>query len=288
MSEEISFPERLPELPTILDTLPVSLIIYRPDGILVWMNRSAEQLWVAVRAGVIGRFNILEDPQSVEQGSHELFARVLAGETVITPAVEYDTRLIHSTIEVTGTIRIWVESTVFPMRTTAGTVSQVVIMHRNVTERIEQMRAIDAAQNEIRIQRQAILSLSSPVVQVWEGILALPLVGSIDTRRAQAITEDLLNAIVQHQTDIVIIDITGVPVVDTLVASYLISAARAVRLLGSQVVVVGISAEIAQTLVQLGFESNQFMTLANLQAGIAWAFEQLGLEVSAQGYSRTS
>lgn len=282
MSDDVAFPEDLPALPILLDTLPNSLIIYRPDGTLVGMNRAAERLWSVVRAGVIGKFNMLEDPQSVEQGSHALFARVLAGETVVTPAVNYDTTRVLPDIAVAGTIRIWVESTVFPLRDSDGDVSHIGLMHRDVTERLEQSQAIVAAQHEIDIQRAAILSLSSPVVQVWEGILALPLVGSIDTRRAQAITEDLLNAIVLYQTDIVIIDITGVPIVDTMVASYLISAARAVRLLGSQVVVVGISAEIAQTLVQIGFESSQFMTLANLRAGIAWAFEQLGLEVRAR------
>ncbi|NJM07874.1 STAS domain-containing protein [Candidatus Gracilibacteria bacterium] len=103
----------------------------------------------------------------------------------------------------------------------------------------------------------------------------------LDARRAIFVTENLLEAIVAHQCDIVIIDITGVPIVDTAAASSLLMTARAVALLGSRVVLVGVSAEVAQTLVHLGVDLSLFEIHANLQAGVAWAFAQLGLRVVA-------
>jgi rsbT co-antagonist protein RsbR len=94
------------------------------------------------------------------------------------------------------------------------------------------------------------------------------------------ITENLLEAIVRYQADIVILDITGVPVVDTQVANYLVTTTSACKLLGSRVVLVGIGGAIAQAMVHLGVDLSGIVTLANLQAGIAWTFDQLGLQVT--------
>jgi len=127
--------------------------------------------------------------------------------------------------------------------------------------------------------RSALRELSTPIMPVYEGVLVLPLVGSIDSRRATEITERLLEAIAANQAEIVIIDITGVPVMDTSTANHLLMTARAASLLGSRVVLVGIGAEIAQTIVHLGVELRNLITLANLQAGIAYALEQLGMGI---------
>lgn len=131
--------------------------------------------------------------------------------------------------------------------------------------------------------RSAISELSTPIVPVHEGIMVLPLVGSIDSRRATEITERLLEAISAYQAEIVIIDITGISVVDTQVANNLLMTTRAANLLGSRVVLVGIGAEIAQTIVQLGVELHGLVTLANLQAGISYALEQQGLGIQRLG-----
>jgi rsbT co-antagonist protein RsbR len=122
--------------------------------------------------------------------------------------------------------------------------------------------------------------LSSPIVPVHDSILVLPLVGAIDTKRAQTVTEDLLDAIVQRQADLVIIDITGVPVVDTAIANYLLQTTKAVNLLGTQVILVGISAEVAQTIVGLDLDLSRLTVRANLQDGIAFALAQLGLQIT--------
>jgi rsbT co-antagonist protein RsbR len=146
-----------------------------------------------------------------------------------------------------------------------------------VGESIAEARAQIAAQrDELEAQRQLIQELGTPVLPVREGILVLPLVGAVDSRRAMQIMETLLEAITQHQAGIVIIDITGVPMVDTSVADYLIQAARAARLVGAQIVLVGIGSVIAQTLVQLGVDLGTISTEANLQAGLDYAYQAMG------------
>jgi rsbT co-antagonist protein RsbR len=107
----------------------------------------------------------------------------------------------------------------------------------------------------------------------------MPLIGAIDSRRSLTITANLLHSISQQRAQCVILDITGVPIVDTQIAQHLIHTSQACRLLGCDVVLVGIGVEIAQTLVQLGVDLSALVTLADLQAGIAWAFERRSLRV---------
>nr|WP_239583712.1 STAS domain-containing protein [Herpetosiphon giganteus] len=137
----------------------------------------------------------------------------------------------------------------------------------------------DAQVEIISNQESALAEVSSPIVPVYGGILVLPLIGSVDSRRAGQIMEALLEAINTYSADVVILDITGVPVIDTGVANYLLQAARAARLLGSTVVLVGIGAEIAQTIVQLGIDLTGIVTRANLQAGVEYALELQGLAI---------
>lgn len=138
---------------------------------------------------------------------------------------------------------------------------------------VEREQAIEA-------QGRLIQELSTPIVPIHEGVLVLPLVGAVDPSRATQIMEAVLEKIVEYQADVLILDITGVAVVDTAVANYIIQMARAVTLLGSQVVLVGIGAEVAQTMVQLGVELRNITTLANLQAGIAYALARQGFTIS--------
>lgn len=128
----------------------------------------------------------------------------------------------------------------------------------------------------IREQATQIRALATPIVPVYTGILVLPLVGDINTSRANQIMENLLAEIVAMQADVVLIDVTGVPLIDTGVANYMLQMARATQLLGAQVVLVGISAEIAQTMVQLGVDMQSIQTRSNLQAGIEYALRMQG------------
>jgi rsbT co-antagonist protein RsbR len=147
--------------------------------------------------------------------------------------------------------------------------------HHDLVERLQEASTTQAQ------LREAIQELSTPIIPLYTGILAVPLVGRVDSQRAQALTEAMLEAIAREQAEIVLLDITGVAVVDTNVANHLMQTARAAALLGSQVVLVGISAEVAQTLVQLGLDLGQLVTLSNLQSGLEYALSRQGLAITA-------
>ncbi len=137
----------------------------------------------------------------------------------------------------------------------------------------------DVQNSMIDEQRRAISELQTPVIQVWEGILALPIVGTLDTARSQQMTETLLQKIVDTGSDMVILDITGVPVIDTAVAKHLIETVSAARLLGAEVLMVGLTTRTAMTLVHLGVDLAGITTRTTLAKGLELAFARLGLEV---------
>ena len=134
----------------------------------------------------------------------------------------------------------------------------------------------------IEQQRATIAELETPVIQVWEGVLALPLIGSLDTARAQNMNERLLERIVETGSEIVILDITGVPVVDTAVARHLLETVSAARLLGAEVLLVGLGSRTAMTLVQLGLDLQGVTTRITMAKGLELAFQKLGLEVTSK------
>ncbi|MBV9790016.1 MAG: STAS domain-containing protein [Chloroflexi bacterium] len=140
---------------------------------------------------------------------------------------------------------------------------------------------IAARERMISEQNMQLRELSTPLMPIHQGVLVLPLVGQIDPRRASQVMETLLEGISAQSADVVIMDITGVPVVDTQVANYLIQAARAARLLGAKIVLVGIGPEIAQTIIQLGVDLSDITTRANLESGINYALGLQGLAITA-------
>jgi rsbT co-antagonist protein RsbR len=135
-------------------------------------------------------------------------------------------------------------------------------------------------EDQMEAQQRTLAELSTPVIKVYENVLVLPLVGAIDTERSHRIMEDLLVGITQHQAEMVIVDITGVPVVDTAVANHLMQTIKAARLLGTRSILVGIRGEVAQALVHLQVDLTGVVTRSNLQAGIEYALEQMGLEIA--------
>jgi rsbT co-antagonist protein RsbR len=128
-------------------------------------------------------------------------------------------------------------------------------------------------------QQQELMELSTPVVELWHGVLALPLIGTLDSARTQVVMESLLQAIVDTGSSIAIIDITGVPIVDTLVAQHLLKTVAAARLMGADCIISGIRPQIAQTIVHLGVEINDVITKATLADAFAVALTRAGLAV---------
>ncbi|HEX2552695.1 MAG TPA: STAS domain-containing protein [Microvirga sp.] len=143
------------------------------------------------------------------------------------------------------------------------------------------MEAYQRSREEVIIrQQQEIAELSTPVVKLWEGILALPLIGTLDSARTQVVMENLLQTIVDQNAEIAIIDITGVPTVDTLVAQHLLKTVAAARLMGADCIISGIRPQIAQTMVHLGVELN-VTSKATLADALSLALQRTGRAVAA-------
>jgi rsbT co-antagonist protein RsbR len=128
-------------------------------------------------------------------------------------------------------------------------------------------------------QRSTIQELSTPVLQVRERLLILPMIGILDSRRASQLTEQLLGAIRSNRAKVVVIDVTGVPAIDQTVANHIVETVRACKLMGAGVIITGLSPEIAQTLVTLGVDLSMMNTVGDLQGGIEAAERQLGYKV---------
>lgn len=135
----------------------------------------------------------------------------------------------------------------------------------------------------IQRQQQDMLELSTPVVKLWDGLLALPLIGTLDSARTQVVMESLLQKIVETGAEVAIIDITGVPTVDTLVAQHLIKTVTAARLMGADCIISGIRPQIAQTIVHLGVDLADITTKASLADAFALALKRRGLAVKKNG-----
>jgi rsbT co-antagonist protein RsbR len=155
----------------------------------------------------------------------------------------------------------------------------------NATELLDKLglmttEAFQKAREEvIARQQQEMLELSTPVVKLWDGILALPLIGTLDSARTQVVMESLLQKIVETGSQVAIIDITGVPTVDTLVAQHLIKTVTAARLMGADCIISGIRPQIAQTIVHLGVRLGEVVTKASLADAFGQALKGLGLSI---------
>ncbi|MGC2695434.1 MAG: STAS domain-containing protein [Candidatus Angelobacter sp.] len=132
----------------------------------------------------------------------------------------------------------------------------------------------------IKRQQQELMELSTPVVKLWEGILALPIIGTLDSARTQVVMESLLQTVVQTNSRFAIIDITGVPTVDTLVAQHLLKTITAARLMGAECIISGIRPQIAQTIVHLGIDLTQVITKSKLADAFAICLQKSGRAVT--------
>jgi rsbT co-antagonist protein RsbR len=160
----------------------------------------------------------------------------------------------------------------------AGSKYYTVIL-RDITERKQ-------AEATIARQAQEIIEVSTPVVQVWEGVIAAPLIGTLDSQRTEQFMERLLERIVETNSPVALVDITGVPTLDTQTAQHLVETVIAVRMLGAQVVLTGVRPALAQTLVHLGVDLSNVVTRSSLSAGLRVAFDALDLQVTSKNGGR--
>ncbi|MDG2517950.1 STAS domain-containing protein [Lysobacter soli] len=172
---------------------------------------------------------------------------------------------------------------------TAGDAQAMAQLSWDATELIDRLglRAVSAFQRmrEAVIERQQheLLELSTPVVKLWKDVLALPIIGTLDSNRTQIMMETLLTRIAETEAAIAIIDITGVPTVDTLVAQHLIKTVTAIRLMGADCIISGVRPQIAQTIVHLGVDLGEVTTKANLADALALALKRTGVRVVSGG-----
>ncbi|NTX03941.1 STAS domain-containing protein [Myxococcus sp. CA051A] len=163
------------------------------------------------------------------------------------------------------TLNVFVRELATTRREHEEALTRLAASHRELEEKL----------STIDRQRDAIRDLSTPIIELWEDILTLPIVGVVDTQRSVEMTERLLQRVVQGKARCVIIDITGVEVVDTMTANHFIKMVNAARLLGAYCVVTGISPLIAQTLVQIGVDLREVKTLGSLKEGLRDCFQHL-------------
>jgi anti-anti-sigma factor len=181
--------------------------------------------------------------------------------------VNFEEPLLH----LDGTMS-WLLTSKIPLRERDGAVIGVLVMLEDITERKRAEEERARSQEEyIQMQAGLLAELSTPLIPITQSVVVMPLIGSIDSRRAQQVLDSLLHGITERRARIAILDITGVPIVDTHVAGALIRAAQAAQLLGAQVVLTGIRPEVAQTLVGMGTELHGIVTRSDLQSGIAFA-----------------
>jgi rsbT co-antagonist protein RsbR len=187
----------------------------------------------------------------------------------------------------TATFLFSLKKPVFELLQNDGTQSSAAVAHSiwSANELIDKLGilSIEAFQltreSIIERQQEEMLELSTPVVKLWDGILALPMIGTLDSARTQVVMESLLTRIVETGAELAIIDITGVPTVDTLVAQHLLKTVTAIRLMGADCIISGVRPQIAQTIVHLGVDLQGVTTKATLADALALALRRSGYTV---------
>ncbi len=175
--------------------------------------------------------------------------------------------------------RFWSNEVITALRDQGGTLCGFGKVMRDLTER-------KRAEEKATLQAREILEISTPVIQIWDGVLMAPLIGTLDSERTQKLMEGLLERIVQTNSAVALLDVTGVPTIDTRTAQHLAEMTTAVRLLGAQAVLTGVRPAIAQTLAHLGVDLGEITTRSTLAAGFRVALNLLSLQVVSGNGSR--
>ncbi len=256
----------------LVDTIrDYAIILLDPTGHVVSWNPGAEAIKGYRADEILGRhFSCFYTAEAVQSGFPEQELKAAASEG----RFEDEGWRVRK-----GGDRFWASVVVTALHGKDGALIGFGKVTRDLTERKQ-------TEEQLAQQAREIMELSTPVMQVWQGVVVAPLIGSLDSQRTQRFQERLLERIVETNSPMALVDIMGVPTIDTQTAQHLIETISAVRLLGAQVVLTGVRPAIAQTLVHLGIDLSDITTRSSLAAGLLVALERLSLQVITKNGSR--
>ncbi len=245
----------------LLESAPDAMVIVASDGRIMLANAQTDRMFGYRREDLIGReIEMLIPPRF--RGGHERYRSGFFADP--------QRRQMGVGLELWGLRRdgteFPIDVSLSPLRTDQGVLASAAI--RDITERREQ-------EQRLRRQHEEIMELSTPVIQVWDKVLTLPVIGTLDSVRAARLTEGLLFKIAETQAEVVIFDISGVPTIDTLVAQHLLSTVQAAALMGTVSIMCGVRPETAQSMVHLGIEIGQLRSRTTLRHALQLALTLL-------------
>lgn len=258
----------------LLESAPDAMVVTESDGRIAIVNRQAEALFGYRRDELIGQPVEMLIPSQFRDRHPAHRAGYFQAPRV---------RAMGAGLELLGRRRdsseFPVEISLSPVETDEGTL--VISAIRDVTERRE---------TELRLQHQRdeIMELSTPVIQIWDKVLALPIIGTLDSGRAARLTEGLLTQIGEHQAEVVILDISGVPAIDTQVAQHLLRTVQAATLMGATSILCGVRPETAQAMVHLGIDMGQLRSRTTLRDALQLAMQMLRERNDARSYGEAA
>jgi PAS domain S-box-containing protein len=236
------------------------------EGVIRSWNHGAERTYGYSAAEAVGRpVSILVPPGNPDEVP-QILEKIKRGERVD----HFETVRVRKNGETLD-----VSLTVSPIKDASGRVVGASTVARDITEQKRLREALTERAKEI-------LEVSTPVLQVWEGVVVAPFIGTLDTQRAQQFMERLLERIVETNSGVALLDVTGVPAVDTRTAQHLIETITSVRLMGAQAILTGVRPAIAQTLAHLGINLADVVTRSSLAAGLRVALDVLNLKISSR------
>ncbi len=248
-----------------------AIIILDTDGRVASWNPGSETILGYRSSGIIGQhFSRFFPTEEVQRGKPEMELKVATAEG---RSEDEGWR-----IKKDGA-RFWSNEVITALRDQGGALCGFGKVMRDLTER-------KRAEEKATLQAREILEISRPLIQIWDGVLMAPLIGTLDSGRTQKLMEGLLERIVQTNSAVALLDVTGVPTIDTRTAQHLAETTTAVRLLGAQAVLTGVRPAIAQTLAHIGVDLGEITTRSTLAAGFRVALNLLNLQVVSANGSR--